>query len=84
MIAQYVLNGFVSGMILALPAIALTLIYGILKFPNFACGAMMTVGAYAALIFNVYFGLPLLWAAILGALVFGGVDPSGWIQPSSL
>ena len=33
MIAQVVLNGFVTGMIIALPAIALTLTYGILKFP---------------------------------------------------
>lgn len=70
MTAQYVFNGFVSGMILALPALALTLIYGILKFPNFASGAMLTVGAYLTLIFNVYLGVPLLWAAIFGSLIF--------------
>lgn len=78
MIAQYVFNGFVSGMILALPAVALTLIYGILKFPNFASGAMLTVGAYLALIFNVYLGLSLLWAAIVGSVIFAfiaiGID----------
>ena len=44
-IGQVILNGFVTGMIIALPAIALTLTYGILKFPNFAIGAMLTVGA---------------------------------------
>jgi len=70
MIAQYVLNGFVSGMILALPAIGLTLVYGILKFPNFAFGAMMTAGAYIALILNVNFGLSLLWSAALAAVIF--------------
>jgi branched-subunit amino acid ABC-type transport system permease component len=70
MIAQYVLNGFVSGMILALPAVALTLIYGILKFPNFASGAMMTVGAYIALVLNVNLGLSLLWSAVLAAIIF--------------
>lgn len=78
MVAQYVFNGFVSGMILALPAVALTLIYGILKFPNFASGAMLTVGAYLALIFNVYLGLSLLWAAIVGSVIFAliaiGID----------
>lgn len=84
MTAQYVFNGFVSGMILALPAVALTLVYGILKFPNFASGAMLTFGAYIALIFNVYLGVPLLWAAILGAFVFAliavGIDQAVFRQ----
>ncbi len=84
MTAQYIFNGFVSGMILALPAVALTLIYGILKFPNFASGAMLTVGAYLALIFNVYLGMPLLWAAIIGSLIFAliavGIDQAVFRQ----
>ena len=78
MIGQVVLNGFVTGMVVALPAVALTLIYGILKFPNFAIGAMLTVGAYLALAFNVYLSLPVLYAAAIGAVVFAviavGVD----------
>jgi branched-subunit amino acid ABC-type transport system permease component len=84
MAAQYVLNGLVSGMILALPAVALTLVYGILKFPNFASGAMLTVGAYLTLVFNVYFGMPLLWAAIVGSLIFAfiavGIDQAVFRQ----
>jgi branched-subunit amino acid ABC-type transport system permease component len=66
-IGQVVLNGFVTGMIVALPAIALTLTYGILKFPNFAIGAMMTTGAYFAYIGNTLLKLPLVWAALLAA-----------------
>jgi branched-subunit amino acid ABC-type transport system permease component len=66
-IGQVVLNGFVTGMIVALPAIALTLTYGILKFPNFAIGAMMTAGAYFAYIGNALLKLPLVWAALLAA-----------------
>ena len=58
MTGQVVLNGLVTGMVVALPAVALTLIYGILKFPNFAIGAMLTAGAYLALAFNVYLSLP--------------------------
>jgi branched-subunit amino acid ABC-type transport system permease component len=84
MAAQYVLNGLVSGMILALPAVALTLVYGILKFPNFASGAMLTVGAYLTLVFNVYFGMPLLWAAIVGSSIFAliavGIDQAVFRQ----
>jgi branched-subunit amino acid ABC-type transport system permease component len=72
-IAQVIFNGFVTGMIMALPALALTLIYGILKFPNFAIGAMMTAGAYLAFIANARLGLPLFWAAILSALVFAAI-----------
>ena len=40
--------GVMLGGIIALGAIGLTLVYGILKFPNFAHGALITIGAYAA------------------------------------
>ena len=70
MIAQVIFNGVVTGMIMALPALALTLIYGILKFPNFAIGAMMTAGAYLAFIANNWLGLPLFWSALFSAVTF--------------
>ena len=41
--------GIVYGSIIALGAIGLTLIYGILRFANFAHGDLMSVGAYVAL-----------------------------------
>jgi branched-subunit amino acid ABC-type transport system permease component len=68
MIGQVILNGFLTGMIIALPAIALTLTYGILKFPNFAIGAMLTVGAYIGYIANVLLGLPMIAAALIAAI----------------
>lgn len=40
--------GVMLGGIIALGAIGLTLVYGVLKFPNFAHGALMTIGAYSA------------------------------------
>ncbi|MBV2180134.1 MAG: branched-chain amino acid ABC transporter permease [Castellaniella sp.] len=43
-----VLNGLIEGMVIALPALALTLVMGISKFPNVAVGDTMTVGAYLA------------------------------------
>ena len=42
---QALLNGLVSGLLIALPAIALSLTYGILNFANFSIGAMITTGA---------------------------------------
>ena len=43
--------GVMLGGIIALGAIGLTLVYGVLKFPNFAHGELVTVGAYAAFTF---------------------------------
>ncbi len=73
MLAQVILNGCVTGLILALPAMALTITYSIMKFPNFAVGAMMTVGAYLAFALNVLGGLPLLAAGILASLALAAL-----------
>lgn len=73
MVAQLILNGFVTGLLLALPAVALTLVFGILKFPNFAVGAMLTFGAYAAWVANSLLGMPLAVAAALAAATMAGV-----------
>lgn len=66
--AQLFLNGLVTGLLLALPALALTLVFGILKFANFAVGALLTFGAYAGFVANVQFGWPLPLAAAFAAL----------------
>jgi branched-chain amino acid transport system permease protein/neutral amino acid transport system permease protein len=47
--AELVVYGLVLGAIIALGAIGLTLVYGILGFANFAHGDLMTAGAYLAL-----------------------------------
>lgn len=44
-------TGVVAGSILALGAVGLTLIYGVLKFGHFAHGDMMMMSAYVALFF---------------------------------
>ena len=64
---QTAFNGIVTGMIIGLPALAVTLLFGILKFPNFAVGAMMTLGAYLAFTLNVLLGWPLSVAAAAAA-----------------
>lgn len=50
---QYLVNGISLGSILALCAIGLTLVYGILNLANFAHGDLLTLGAYGALFFGV-------------------------------
>jgi branched-chain amino acid transport system permease protein len=48
---ELIVYGIIYGSIIALGAIGVTLIYGILRFANFAHGDLMTVGAYLALFF---------------------------------
>ncbi|MGA7481432.1 MAG: branched-chain amino acid ABC transporter permease [Bradyrhizobium sp.] len=65
---QALLNGLVSGLLIALPAIALSLTYGILNFANFSIGAMITTGAYLAYMFNASLGAPIMVAAPAAAI----------------
>jgi branched-subunit amino acid ABC-type transport system permease component len=65
---QALLNGLVSGLLIALPAIALSLTYGILNFANFSIGAMITTGAYLAYMANASFGAPIAIAAPVAAI----------------
>jgi branched-chain amino acid transport system permease protein len=46
-LANLVVNGIVDGLLIALPALALTLVMSIARFPNAATGDYMTVAAYA-------------------------------------
>jgi branched-chain amino acid transport system permease protein len=70
-IAQYVFNGVVTGGILALPAVAFSLLWRLLRFPNFAVSTYLTVGAYVALMLNHDARAPI-GLAWLGALVATG------------
>lgn len=71
--AQLVLNGVMAGAILAVPAIGLTAIYAVLRFPNFAVASHATIGAFAGYCANVWLGLPLVPAAVLAFLAAGVV-----------
>src|SRR6266436_5050376 len=70
-IAQYVFNGLVTGGILALPAVAFSLLWRLLRFPNFAVSTYLTVGAYLALALNHSLHAPI-GLAWLGALAGTG------------
>jgi len=66
---QTLFNGLVSGTILSLPALALALSFSVLRFANFAIGALITVGAYIVYGFNVSLGWPMMIAVPVGMLV---------------
>lgn len=66
---QFLANGVVFGAILALCAIGLTLVYGILGLSNFAHGDQLTFGAYMALFFGVSTYAGRAWLPVFGGLV---------------
>lgn len=47
---QLALSGLVTGLIVSLGALGITLVFGIARFANVAAGDMATLGAYAALV----------------------------------
>lgn len=57
---QLLINGLISGSTIALIAVGLSLIYGVLKFMNFAHGEIAMLGAY----FYYYFFIELAWPVL--------------------
>ena len=70
--AQFFVNGLISGILIAVPAIGFTTIYAVLRFPNFAVSSLVTIGAYAGYVANVYGGWPAS-ASLIAAFVVAGI-----------
>lgn len=47
--ANLIVNGLAEGLLLALPALAVTLVFGAARFPNAATGDLVSVGGFGAL-----------------------------------
>ncbi|MDO5604088.1 MAG: branched-chain amino acid ABC transporter permease [Paracoccus sp. (in: a-proteobacteria)] len=77
MLFQVLADGVLTGAIIALGAIGLTLTMSVLRFPNFAHAELITFGAYVALavlgltgtflgpVAPLSFGLPLIFATLV-------------------
>ena len=70
-VGQLIVNGVMAGTILAVPAIGLTSIYAVLRFPNFALASHATIGAFAGYVANAKLGLPLVPAVLVAFAVAG-------------
>jgi branched-chain amino acid transport system permease protein len=68
LLLQLLLNGLVAGVMYALVAIGLSLIYNTTRVFHFAHGAIYTAGAYLCYATFVSLGWPLLFAVTLTAL----------------
>jgi branched-subunit amino acid ABC-type transport system permease component len=74
----HVLPGLVLGSVYALGAVGVSLVFGILRFANFAHGDLMTAGAYIVFVLTGVFGVHPLWmllpAMVLTGLLAVGLD----------
>jgi branched-chain amino acid transport system permease protein len=75
---QSLVTGLRVGLIIAICAIGLSLIYGTTGLSNFAHGEMVTFGAVIAWVANRNWGLPVLVAAPVGMLA--GIAISGALE----
>ena len=66
---QLVANGLVTGSVIAIAAVGVSLVYGILRLVNFAYGDFMAFGALAAYAFNGPLGVGMIPSTLLGMLV---------------
>lgn len=69
--AQLTFEGFNLGLIIALAALGLSLIYGTTGLTNFAHGELVTLGALLAYLFNIGFGIHIIPAAVLAVIAAG-------------
>jgi branched-chain amino acid transport system permease protein len=69
---QLTLNGVVLGLLYALMAVGLALIFGVLEIINFAHGEFLMLGAFAMTFLLPVFGLHY-WPALLASMVLIGI-----------
>jgi branched-subunit amino acid ABC-type transport system permease component len=71
-ILQALVNGLLSGALIAVPAVGFTAIFAILRYPNFAVAAYATTGAFAGWWVNTRLGAGAA-GAILAAFLTAGL-----------
>ena len=79
--AGAMVNGVKFGLIIALAALGLSLIFGTTKLTNFAHGEIITFGAIATYVANRAFGLPVILAIVVAVLASAAF---GWLQDKFL
>jgi branched-subunit amino acid ABC-type transport system permease component len=70
-------SGLHFGLMIALAAVGLSMVFGTTGLTNFAHGDLVTFGGVVALVLNIGVGMPV-WAAAIGAVIAGALF--GWLQ----
>lgn len=82
LLPQLVVSGISTGMLYALIALSMTILYRATTVVNFGHGDMVAAGAYALFVFGVGFGLPFVVALALAVAVLflAGVAVQRWLM----
>jgi branched-chain amino acid transport system permease protein len=81
---QLLVDGIRFGLLIAMAAIGLSLIFGTTGLTNFAHGELVTAGALVAWFVNVEAGVPLIAAAVIAMIAggaFGALNELGLWRP---
>ncbi len=83
-VPQLVWNGLLFGVIMAMGALGLSMVFGTTGLTNFAHGELVTFGAVVTYMFNVSMGFPFVLSAVLTvilAFAFGWAQDRGLWRP---
>ena len=80
-VIRLAIDGLRFGLVIAVAAIGLSLIFGTTGLTNFAHGELVTLGAVFAWVFNVTFGMPLIAASLLAVVVGFAI---GWLNNAAV
>ena len=72
-------NGVVEGLGMALLALALTLVFGIARFPNASAGDVLTAGAYVGYGGQVLFGGSIILGAVSGMAAMAALSAALYV-----
>ncbi|MGI9155586.1 MAG: ABC transporter permease subunit [Marmoricola sp.] len=84
LIPQSIYNGLLFGILLALSALGLSMVFGTTGLSNFAHGELVTFGAVMTYLGNRVWGLPIVLAigfAVLMSAAFGWLNDSALWRP---
>lgn len=84
LVAQLIWNGLVTGALIALVALGLTLIYGVAGFIQFAHGEMVALGAYSFMVMHKLVGwdiFPSAFAAVCFIIIVGLLFEKVFFRP---
>lgn len=70
---QQLVNGIATGSVYSLVALGLTLVYGVLKVPNFAHGALYMLSAYVVYVLLTSLGIPYVFSTLAAIAVLAVV-----------
>ena len=72
-LVQALVNGVMTGALIAIPAIGFSAIFAVLRYPNFAIASYATIGAFAGWWADIALGLPVVAMLAVAFLVAGVV-----------